>query len=254
MWNSLAADPPDSPLRLILAFLIFFAAGGVKGVLGFGMPTVAMAFLGFTMTPQRAAILLIVPSLLTNTWQILAGPPVLPAARRCWPLLVTIALGTVMGIAVLGTRLGGGATVLLGFVLAIYGVVGLAATRLTVPIAARPWLTPVIGITTGVLNAATGVSVIPLVPYLHSLELGKEDWVQTLGLCFLVAIIALGAGLTLTLHLRLSVLEVVLPLVASLAGMASGQALRRRISAETFRRWFLVALILVGVYLAVHAA
>jgi uncharacterized protein len=252
--NSLAAILPEAPLRLILAFLIFFAAGGVKGVLGFGMPTVAMALFGFMMTPQRAAVLLIVPSLLTNTWQIFAGPPVGPAAKRSWPLLVTIAIGTALGITVLGTRLGGGATVLLGFVLAIYGVVGLASARLRVPTGVRSWLTPVIGITTGLLNAATGVSVIPLVPYLHSLDLGKEDLVQTLGLCFLVAIVALGAGLTLTLHLRLSVLDVILPIAASLAGMGSGQALRRRISAETFRRWFLVALILVGIYLAVHAA
>ena len=254
MSNPLAAGTPDSLLGGIVAFVIFFAAGGVKGVLGFGMPTVAMALLGFMMTPQRAAILLIVPSVLTNVWQVFAGPPALPATRRNWPLLLTIALGTGMGIALLGTRLGGGATVLLGFVLATYGVVALASPRMVVPASARTWLTPVIGLTTGVLNAATGVSVIPLVPYLHSLGLGKDDLVQTLGLCFLVAIIALGAGLTLTLHLRLSPIDVLLPLAASLAGMATGQVLRRRISADTFRRWFLVALILVGVYLAVHAS
>lgn len=238
----------------VQVFLIFMLAGAVKGVLGFGMPTVAMALLGFTMTPQRAAALLIIPTLLTNAWQIFAGPPLTPALRRTWPLLVTIALGTVIGVLLLGTRLGGGATVLLGFVLATYGVIGLAAVRLHVPPTAQPWLAPLIGVTTGLLNAATGVSVIPLVPYLGALGLAKEDLVQTLGLCFLVAIIALGAGLTLTLDLKLSSLRVIVPVVASLAGMGIGQVIRRRISAEAFRRAFLVALVLVGTYLAIRAA
>ena len=240
--------------RLILLAGIFFAAGTVKGVLGFGMPTVAMALLGFSMPPQRAAVLLIVPSVITNVWQVFAGPAVVPAARRVWPLLATIVIGTVAGVAVLGARLGGGATVLLGFVLATYGVVALASARLVVPARAQPWLAPIIGATTGLLNAATGVSVIPLVPYLHSLGLAKDDLVQTLGLCFLAAVIGLGAGLTLLLDVRLTFADLLVPLGASLAGMSAGQVLRRRISAETFRRWFLVALVFVGVYLAVRAA
>jgi uncharacterized membrane protein YfcA len=111
-----------------------------------------------------------------------------------------------------------------------------------------------IGLATGLVNATTGMSVIPLVPYLHSLELNKEDLVQTLGLCFLTATLALGTGLTLTLKVQLSAYDLILPLATSLVGMGTGQALRRRIPAEKFRRYFLAALVITGVYLAVHAA
>jgi uncharacterized protein len=252
--NLFAATPLQSSLGLTLVFLVFFVAGTVKGILGLGMPTVAMALLGFTMPPQRAAALLLLPSLITNVWQVFAGPPVGRTARRFWPLLVTIAAGTLVGVWVLGTRLGGGATLLLGFVLATYGVVGLAAVRLTVPAAHEFWLGPAVGVTTGLLNAATGVSVMPLAPYLQSLGLAKEDLVQALGLCFLVAILALGTGLTLTMKLQFTWQELTLPLIASLGGMATGQAVRRRLSAEIFRRYFFVGLVLVGSYLAVHAA
>ncbi len=254
MSNLFPAAPPESPAWFVVVFAIFLLSGLVKGVLGFGMPTVAMALLGFMMQPQIAAALLLIPSFFANAWQIFAGPPVGAAVRRSWPLLVTIALGTVLGAVIFGTRLGGGATVLLGIVLATYGVIGLAAIPLRVPPATQVWLAPLVGITTGLLNAATGVSVIPLVPYLGALGLAKDDLVQTLGLCFLVAIVALGAGLSLTLELRFTVSNIAIPLAASLLGMGTGQAIRRRISADLFRRVFLIALVLVGTYLAIHAA
>ena len=61
-------------LHTISFLLIFIAAGLVKGVTGMGLPTVAMGLLGLLMPPQAAAALLVLPSLLTNLWQLLAGP------------------------------------------------------------------------------------------------------------------------------------------------------------------------------------
>ena len=52
----------------------FLLAGLVKGVVGLGLPTVAVALLGIVMTPMQAAGLLLVPSLVTNAWQLAAGP------------------------------------------------------------------------------------------------------------------------------------------------------------------------------------
>jgi uncharacterized membrane protein YfcA len=39
-------------------------------------------------------------------------------------------------------------------------------------------------------------------------------------------------------------------MVAAFAGMYAGQAIRSRMDAETFRRWFLIAMLLLGLYLA----
>src|SRR3954451_22090979 len=52
---------------------VFALAGLVKGGVGFGLPTVAIGLLGLVMTPAQAAALLVVPSLVTNTWQAVAG-------------------------------------------------------------------------------------------------------------------------------------------------------------------------------------
>jgi uncharacterized protein len=41
----------------------------------------------------------------------------------------------------------------------------------------------------------------------------------------------------------------VIALVASFVGMFIGQAVRTRMEPDTFRRWFLIAMIFLGIYL-----
>ena len=90
-----------------VAAATFLLAGFVKGVIGLGLPTVAMGLLAIVMTPAQAASLLVVPSLLTNVWQA-TGPVLVPLLRRLWPMLLGICLGTWLGGGLLtaddGTR------------------------------------------------------------------------------------------------------------------------------------------------------
>jgi len=72
---------PDHLDALAGLTLIFVAAGMVKGVIGLGLPTVAMAFLTLTMPPADAAAILVLPSFVTNVWQ-LAGPQLARLLRR----------------------------------------------------------------------------------------------------------------------------------------------------------------------------
>ncbi|HCZ16665.1 MAG TPA: hypothetical protein DHV85_19190, partial [Candidatus Accumulibacter sp.] len=73
--------PPDLDFLLMVA-LTFVLAGWVKGVVGMGLPTVAMGAFGLLMPPVQAAALLVVPSLVTNLWQLLDGRDLLALLRR----------------------------------------------------------------------------------------------------------------------------------------------------------------------------
>ena len=66
---------------------VFVLAGFVKGVIGLGLPTVSMGLLAVAMAPGQAAAMLIAPSLVTNVWQMLAGPYVVPLVKRLRSML-----------------------------------------------------------------------------------------------------------------------------------------------------------------------
>ncbi|HYT47888.1 MAG TPA: sulfite exporter TauE/SafE family protein, partial [Burkholderiales bacterium] len=68
---------PDSWFIVAAVTGTFLLAGFVKGVIGLGLPTLAMGLLGIAMPPAQAASLLVMPSLITNFWQLAAGPSLL---------------------------------------------------------------------------------------------------------------------------------------------------------------------------------
>ncbi len=148
-----------------LIALTFLLAGFVKGVVGLGLPTVSVGLLGLAMPPMQAAALLIVPSMVTNLWQLACGPRFLGLMKRLAGLL----LGVIVGTLLVGAWLGGDAprqaTGVLGLALAAYALLGLAAIPLHLPARHEPWAGPLVGLTTGALTAVTGVFVIPAVPY-----------------------------------------------------------------------------------------
>jgi uncharacterized membrane protein YfcA len=239
--------------NLIYISLVFVLAGFVKGVTGMGLPTVSVALLSFVMRPVEAAALLIVPSLLTNVWQLLAGPPVLPLWQRLWPMMAGIFLGTVMaGALAPDAPWAAGA---LGVALTVYAVLGLKAVRWHVRPGLEGMLSPLAGFTTGALSAATGVFVVPAVPYLQALELDKDELVQAMGLSFTVSTVALA--ISLAMHGAWQPAAAGLSFLAQLpamAGMMAGQWLRGRMPPALFRRCFLLALMVLGMHQALSWA
>lgn len=241
---------------LSLGLVTFLLAGFVKGVIGLGLPTVAVGLLGLAMPTAEAAALLIVPSLVTNVWQLLAGPRFMALAKRLWPMLVGICVGTWAGGGWLAS---GGNTpgIALGVALLAYAALGLAAVRMRIPAA---WssgrvsaLGGGIGVITGLVTAATGVFVIPAVPFLQALELDKDDLVQALGLSFTVSTVALAAGLARDGIFHGHAIGVsLLALAPALGGMFFGQWVRGRVSAPVFRRCFFVGLAMLGAELVIQ--
>ncbi|MFP3632023.1 sulfite exporter TauE/SafE family protein, partial [Burkholderia sp. SIMBA_045] len=83
----------------------------------------------------------------------------------------------------------------LGIALIVYAGYTLIAPAFAVPARLERWLSPVIGVITGIVTGATGVFVMPAVPYLASLNMNREEFVQALGLSFTISTVALALGL-----------------------------------------------------------
>jgi len=236
-----------SPFLLLVFAATFLAAGLVKGVTGMGLPTVAMGLLGAAMSPAAAAAMLVIPSFVTNVWQLLAGPATVRLAVRLWPMMLGIVAGTVGGAALLVRVDPLWSGVALGMALIVYAGYALAAPAFAVPPRIEPWLSPLVGLVTGAITGATGVFVMPAVPYLQSLRLERDELVQALGLSFTISTVALAGGLMAHGAFRLEQLALsALAIVPALAGMWLGQAIRARISPRTFRLCFLLFLLALG--------
>ena len=235
---------PDAWLPVTLAFL---GGGLVKGAAGLGLPTVVLAALAPYMPVSKAAAILVIPSLVTNAWQMFGGPRPGRSALRLAPLIAGLVAGTLLapiGMATVNTRV---ATLCLGTLLLSYAVIGLANFTLSLPRGAEPWVSPVLGLVSGLINAATGLFVMPLVPYLQSLQMEKDELVQALALCFTVGALALALRLWID---GTSVLgeatASALALAAALLGMPAGKALRDRCSQQIFTKCFFATLLAVG--------
>lgn len=232
----------------------FLAAGMVKGITGMGLPTVAMGVLGAVMSPLAAAALLIIPSFVTNVWQMLAGQGTLRLVQRMWPMMLCIVVGTLLGACLLVTVNPIWSGRALGCALIGYAVLALFTPALSVAARHEWWLSPLMGAITGLLTGATGVFTLPAVPYIQALGLDKEDLVQALGLSFTVSTVALAAGLwsQSALHLEQVGLSV-LAIIPALAGMWLGTIVRRKISPKTFRSGFLLFLVGLGLELLLRS-
>lgn len=241
----------DGGVALILLVMASFGlAGLVKGVIGLGLPTVSIALLSVAMAPPQAAALLIIPSMVTNVWQLAAGGRFLYLLRRLWTMLAGVAIGTWLATFWLGGGEPSWAGHALGAALLIYAAVGLSAVRLSVPARAQGWAGPVVGATTGAITSVTGVFVIPAVPYLQALGLDRNELVQAMGLAFTASTIALAGDLIHGGQLGgREAWASLLALVPAMAGMMAGQWLRHRVSPVVFRRCFFLGIGALGLHL-----
>jgi len=242
-----------SILHVGIIAAVFVLAGMVKGVTGMGLPTVAMGVLGAIMSPVSAASLLIVPSLVTNLWQLVTGPSLGVLVSRLWPMMLGIVIGTIAGSGLLTKTNTQWTTVALGLTLVAYAGLSLFAPPFSVPTWMERWLSLVTGLTTGLMTGGTGVFVIPAVPYLQALNLDKDDLIQALGLSFTVSTVALAIGLQTggAFEFRRAAGSA-LAVIPALLGMGLGQRIRHRIKPAVFRQWFLISLALLGLDLIVR--
>ena len=235
---------------------VFAIAGMIKGTIGLGLPAVSMGLLSLVISPFQAATLLIIPSMVTNIWQLFAEGNVWGFVRRFYPLLIGIVIGSIWSIfPTLGhSHNGFHSEALLGGMLALYGIYGLFSKNMPNLAPYEKWLSPIIGYVGGALTVATGVVVIPVVPYLQSLQLKRDDLVQSLGLAFTVSTICLAVFLHLNpvdnmpIDYKLSLIA----LIPSLIGMWAGTKIRYRIPEQKFRKIFFCGLVIFGMYSVLH--
>lgn len=238
MWE------PDTVALVLGTFLL---AGFIKGVIGMGLPVVALAFLGSTVGVREALTIMLIPGIATNTWQAVAGPALRPLALRLWSFLAAACIGIWLGVGVMAGARSETMVTVLGVTLCAYCAVAFLRARLPPPGPREPWMSPLMGGLGGVMFGMTGIIIVPGILYLQTLGLKRDVFVQALGLIFVAVNVALGTSLTgRGLMSQDLVLMSLAALAPTAAGLVLGQRYRHHVSEERFRRIFLAALFVIG--------
>ena len=239
---------------LLLIFATFVVAGLVKGTVGLGLPLVAVTVLALPLGLREAIAVVLIPGIVTNFWQALAGPYFKSLARRLWSYMLLCVLGTWLGANILAFASQKILMTTLGTLVVLYAVFSLSRPQINPPGRAEPILAPLAGAFGGLLYGMTSIFLIPGVLFLQALGLKKDELVQALGMVFI--------------HLNFSVISdfvqkgfistqlalvSVFALIPAAIGVYLGQRVRHKISEELFRKVFFSALLAMGIYFVISA-
>ncbi len=239
-----------SPTQIAIIFVVYLGAATAKGVTGLGFSTTCLPFLALTIGLKEALPLLIIPSISSNLMVQIGAGQLVPTLRRFWPMLLATLPGVGLGLWLLGSVDGGTAGAVLGLVLVGYCAFAYAKPDLLLPAHLERPLGPISGFLTGVVNGVTGSQVMPSMPYLMSLNLDRNLFVQAINCSFTLSSIVMMIGLSRLGLLPITAVWVsVLGIGCVLLGIRLGERIRDRLAPEQFRLAVLAMLTLLGLSL-----
>ena len=239
---------------LLVAIGTFFLAGMVKGVAGLGLPTVSLAIITVVIDLPTAMTLLVVPSLVTNLWQGVAGRHFKIIMVRLWPFLlcatVFVSVGTIGFFQVDISLL----SLLLGILISGYALSGLTGFKFDLNHSQQKWLGPLLGGINGIFTGLTGSFVVPGVMYLKAVGFSREQLMQSMGILFSLSTVALALSLKKNelFSMQLGVISLY-SVAPAIFGMIIGQKIRNQLSEAVFNRAFYFSLMGMGLYIALAA-
>lgn len=244
------------PGALAVSLAVTLFAGFVKGAVGFAMPLIMMSAFSSFLPPEVALAGLILPTLATNLLQ---------AFRQGWaPALETAVtyrrflIGTVVFIAVSAQVFDliprAAYLLLLGVPVTAFAAIQLAGVPLALPLHHRnraEWLLGVIG---GLYGGVSGIWGPPLLVFLLSTGVAKQEMVRAQGVVFLIgSVVLLGAHLGTGLAMGERLVFSALLVVPALLGMMLGYRVQDRLDQARFRRWTQGLLVVSGLNLVRQA-
>ena len=224
--------------------------GLLKGVTGVGLPLIAVPVMAIFLGVEHAVIVMVIPSIVTNLYQVVTHID----ARHAVPEMPRVLAGGVFGAITGGVVLYVTSERVLALGLALW-LIGYVAFRVMHPQfklsrQARKRWSLWVGVSAGAMQAATGISVPIIVPYMDSLRLSARAYVFAVCLSF---------GAFSLVHCGLLIVngsygpdilgQSLLAVVPAIACVPLGVCLRRFVTPRAFDRLVRVTLLAIAAQL-----
>jgi uncharacterized protein len=242
-------------VQTLVVAMGYFIAGLVKGATGLGYSTTALPILTLAIGLRAAMPLVLLPSMASNFVVMASAGHFGETLRRFLPLYFSLLPGLMLGLTLLlwvDQNLAAG---VLGLVIITYSIFALRQPAIGLPVWVHNRMQIPIGFINGFINGLTGSQIMPLVPFMLSLKLDPDRFVQAVNISFtlssLVMMLGLFHGGLMTWNAFLLSVAGIFP--AMLGGWFGG-LLRRRLPETGFRRLVLAVLLVLGCLLATRFA
>jgi len=242
--------------QLLTFLLVALVAAAVKGLSGFGYALIATPLAVVLIDPAAAVVVLAVPALMMNLFQVGETGTGWRYLRRHWSLVLAALIGSAMGVFVLNhVKKTPVLSLLVAGLLVGYVIWSLVRRSRPATRTAHPAALGAVGVVEGFLLGS--VNMGPLLPaYLHSFERDARRYIGGMSLVFALVfaeriIQMLANGLMTPYRLWLgSVIALV-----TLVGLVAGTVVRRwgRVDGSRFNAVVLLLLAATAVTILVRA-
>jgi uncharacterized protein len=242
--RTLCLEPTSIIAAVVFSLII---AGFLKGIIGVGMPVVALPLLSLFIDVKSAAMLLSMPLILSNLPQALEGGQTGRCLMQLVPVIIGMIPGLLLGVRVLLALDADAAKMAAGLVLMGVGGITLVAPKPRL----QPRLVLPAGIAFGFFGGILGgiaampgplVFVFMLAKGLHGKAFTKE---ASLYLVVAAGLLAIFLTASHAFDWR-DIFASAAAIVPVGLGMYAGQHLRDKISQQTFNKLVLIAVIAAG--------
>jgi len=237
-------------IQITVVSTAFLAAGLVKGVTGLGYTTSALPVITLAVGLHTAMPLVLFPSMASNLTVMVGAGHFRTTLRRFLLLYLALLPGLGLGLALVLTADQDLAASVLGLVIIVYCAFAFWRPALRLTERQERTMQIPVGLLNGLINGFTGSQIIPLVPFMLSLRLEADRFVQAVNIGFTLSSLVMVFGLSQVGLLNWSTLLFsVAGIVPAILGSWVGAILRRRLPDTRFRLFVLSVLIVLGAIL-----
>lgn len=237
----------------ILIFSAFFIASFLKGLTGLGFSTLCLGFLAVFIDIKIAIPLVFLPSLSSNIMVMVDAGRFFEALKRFRLLYLSALPGLAFGICFLKSSQNEVPKAILGVVMLIYGIWGLKCGLIQLSKKKERQLVLPVGLLSGFINGVTGSQIMPIMPYLLSIKMDRDLFIQSINCAFtintLIMLIGLGRIGLLTRPVMYLSAGGILPVAL---GVFLGGQIRKRVTENIYRKMVFILLITIGINLSVR--
>jgi uncharacterized membrane protein YfcA len=234
----------------VLIACTFLIAGTIKGTIGIGLPTASIGILSQVIDPRIAILLTVIPMVVANIWQVYRARYIVQTFKRYIGFAVPLVV--ILGTTVMLTEKASNTFILtvLGIVVISFSVLKLLNVTPGIPDRYNKPAQITLGSVAGLLGGITAIWAPPMMVYLLSRNLDKDEFVRATGMLVLLGSIPLFLGFLVQgqINGEIAIVSTLL-VIPTIAGFAIGERLRKLINSEHATIIVLIMFLVMGLNL-----